>query len=91
MPIRGPAGGVAHLATIERDITEQKLFEARLRQSDKMQALGTLAGGIAHDFNNLLTAILGSLELAAPKVAGAAARAAPDRERHAARPSAAPR
>ncbi|TXM70628.1 response regulator [Methylobacterium sp. WL12] len=68
VPIRGPAGGVAHLATIERDITEQKGFEARLRQSDKMQALGTLAGGIAHDFNNLLTAILGSLELAAPKV-----------------------
>jgi len=34
-----------------------------------MQALGTLAGGIAHDFNNLLTAILGSLELAGPKVA----------------------
>ena len=68
VPIRGPSGGVAHLATIERDITEQKGFEARLRQSDKMQALGTLAGGIAHDFNNLLTAILGSLELVAPKV-----------------------
>ena len=59
----------AHLAVIERDVTEQRTLEARLRQSDKMQALGTLAGGIAHDFNNLLTAILGSLELAGPKVA----------------------
>ena len=68
VPIRGPAGEIAHLATIERDVTEQKSLEARLRQSDKMQALGTLAGGIAHDFNNLLTAILGSLELAGPKV-----------------------
>ncbi|AWN44100.1 response regulator [Methylobacterium durans] len=68
VPIRGPSGEVAHLATIERDVTEQKSLEARLRQSDKMQALGTLAGGIAHDFNNLLTAILGSLELAGPKV-----------------------
>nr|WP_245930587.1 response regulator [Methylobacterium radiodurans] len=70
VPIRDAAGAVAHLATIERDVTEQKSLEARLRQSDKMQALGTLAGGIAHDFNNLLTAILGSLELAVPKVEG---------------------
>ncbi|GLS42173.1 response regulator [Methylobacterium brachythecii] len=69
VPIRGSSGAIEHLATIERDITEQKVLEARLRQSDKMQALGTLAGGIAHDFNNLLTAILGSLELAGPKIA----------------------
>lgn len=69
VPIRDATGAVSHLAVIERDVTEQKSLEARLRQSDKMQALGTLAGGIAHDFNNLLTAILGSLELAAPKVA----------------------
>ena len=68
VPIRALSGEIAHLATIERDVTEQRSLEARLRQSDKMQALGTLAGGIAHDFNNLLTAILGSLELAGPKV-----------------------
>ncbi|CAA2104840.1 Blue-light-activated protein [Methylobacterium bullatum] len=68
VPIRGAAGAITHLATIERDVTEQKNLEARLRQSDKMQALGTLAGGIAHDFNNLLTAILGSLELVGPKI-----------------------
>ncbi|WP_171070137.1 response regulator [Methylobacterium terricola] len=70
VPIRDEAGAVVHLAVIERDITEQRLLEGRLRQADKMQALGTLAGGVAHDFNNLLTAILGSLELALPKVAG---------------------
>lgn len=68
VPIRDASGAVAHLASIERDITEQRSLEARLRQSDKMQALGTLAGGIAHDFNNLLTAILGSLELAGPRI-----------------------
>ncbi|AOX20145.1 response regulator [Kozakia baliensis] len=48
---------------IERDVTERLAMELRLRQDDKMRALGTLSGGIAHDFNNLLTAILGSLEL----------------------------
>ena len=42
-----------------RDITERKMFEARLRHAEKMEAIGTLAGGIAHDFNTILTAIIG--------------------------------
>jgi PAS domain S-box-containing protein len=64
IPILDEAGSVTNLATIERNITERKLMEMRLRQADKMQALGTLAGGVAHDFNNLLMAVLGSLDLA---------------------------
>ncbi|MBF9196253.1 response regulator [Microvirga sp. BT290] len=64
IPILDDQGNVTNLATIERDITERKLMELRLRQADKMQALGTLAGGVAHDFNNLLMAVLGSLDLA---------------------------
>ena len=66
---RRPEGDIT--TVFARDLTARKkiethrnVLEAQLRESHKMQAVGTMAGGIAHDFNNILSAILGNVELA---------------------------
>jgi PAS domain S-box-containing protein len=51
-----------------RDLTDKIATEDRIRQAEKMEAVGQLTGGIAHDFNNILTVITGTIEILADAV-----------------------
>ncbi len=68
--VPGSREGSSRILRITRDITERKVMESRLIDSQKLETIGMLAGGLAHEFNNLLLGITGTAEMLSLLLAG---------------------
>jgi len=62
-PIKNDNNEIIGVVLVFRDVTEEYTLQEKLRQSQKMDAIGQLAGGIAHDFNNMLGGIMGAVQI----------------------------
>jgi len=67
-PITDKGGKITNFISVQHDASERQELEERMRETQKMEALGVLVGGIAHDFNNMLAGIICNLFIARRKV-----------------------